>query len=93
MNQKEIMIYKTIVYNSYMNKVDVACYYDNKGGFLYLQVTSICLDNVNKYNIDNPTYLEHIKTNKDEIKKELKDLGLYEKGIIKVIKKVFNAGK
>jgi ribonucleotide reductase alpha subunit len=84
-------IYKTISNNIYLNdSINVTIETDIDGKFELLKITSIYISNPNEYSADNPLYVQDIKNNKKEVKKELKEIDLWEKGIIKAIEFLFN---
>lgn len=70
-----------------LNNVVVSIEYDNVC-FYNLKVESGSKGTKEVYLADNLAYLNCIDLNKKEIKEDLKEKGLYEKGVIKAIKEL-----
>jgi hypothetical protein len=79
-------IYKSTHETIYVGNTDITVITDEHGDFFLLKISSIEMENESLYMIDNIFYLQDLKQNKSEIKKELKEKNLWEKGIFKAIK-------
>jgi len=79
-------IYKSTHFTIYIGNTDLTLIKDGNNDFICLEITSINLNNSEKYYVDNGFFLLNLKENKKEIKRELKEKNLWEKGIFKAIK-------
>jgi hypothetical protein len=79
-------IYKQTHETIYIGNTDVTIIKHDDEDLCLLKISSVETKNKNNCIIDNANYLKGLKQNKSELKKELKEKNLWEKGIFKAIK-------
>lgn len=85
-----MIIYKTVLNTIYLNNsINVTIEVNEDNSFEILKISSIFTQNPNEFSADNILYVKNIRENKKELKKELKELNLWEKGMIKTIEYLF----
>ena len=79
-------IYKSTHETIYVGSTDITIIKHDDDDLALLKISSVETKNKNNCIIDNVHYLKGLKQNKSELKKELKEKNLWEKGIFKAIK-------
>jgi hypothetical protein len=82
-------IYQTIQNSIYIGNTQICIETDANGKFDQLVIASILISNTNEFTADSPEYVKHIRKNKKELKKELVEFDLWQKGIIKTIEHLY----
>lgn len=72
----------------YIGDTDITAVVIEGNQLSHISISSVNISNINKLLIDNLLYLENITENKKDLKQNLVPKDLWEKGVVKAIKKL-----
>lgn len=81
-------IYTETHHTIYIGDTDITAVVLENGLLSHILITSVLIDNAGKVFIDDMLYLKHVEENKKDLKKQLVQENLFEKGIVKAIKEL-----
>ena len=85
-----IEIHTTIKKTTYLGDTVIELEKTENGELNHLKIGSIYSAKADAFTADNYLYVKNIRENKKELKIELKEMGLWEKGMIKAIEMLWD---